>query len=384
MQPRLSRRVPYLVPSPIRDILAVVTEPHMISFAGGLPDEESFPDLGDLRPPVSVLQYGATEGAPALRSLIAERVTADGLHCSPAQVLVLSGSQQGIDLVAKLFVDSGTRVSIEAPTYLAALQAFRFFGAEFAPFSADSVRAETLAGSAVTYVNPTFQNPTGHCYSERERSQLAQACADSGAVLFEDDPYRELAYAPCARVPVCAELAGHSFIYQGSFSKVLAPGLRLGFLVASPDLFPLLVRLKQAADLHSSGLSQWLALAKLSASTREVELRSVVDRYRSKRDHFAELLSKHVQGLADFSLPMGGLFFWLRLKHTLDTRALLAESLAQGVAFMPGEPFYPQPELAAPSLRLNFSHASPERATEGIARLGTLLSTAARGALPVR
>jgi DNA-binding transcriptional MocR family regulator len=354
----------------------------MISFAGGLPEEESFPELCSLRPPTAALQYGPTEGEPALRALIAERVSADGLRCSPSQVLVLSGSQQGIDLVAKLFVDPGTRVSLEAPTYLAALQAFRFFGAHFATFSADSVRAETLAGSAIAYANPTFQNPAGHCYSERERSQLARACADADVVLFEDDPYRELAYAPCPRVPVCAELVGRSFIYQGSFSKVLAPGLRLGFMVASPDLFPLLVRLKQAADLHSSGLSQWVALEKLKASTREAELHGVVERYRSKRDHFAELLGRHFGELADYALPQGGLFFWLRLKHAVDTRALLAESLTQGIAFMPGESFYADAALAVPSMRLNFSHPSQERASQGIARLGALLREAARSAAP--
>ncbi len=377
---RLSRRITNLHASPIREILSVIDRPGLVSFAGGLPANETFPTLSAQAVPRSWLQYGPTEGEPALRERIAAELSSIGVSCTPEQVLVLSGSQQGIDLVAKLFVDPGTLVAVESPTYLAALQVFRFFGARF--LTLDACRPLTSASPsrrgrsgrpALIYTNPTFQNPTGHCYSGAERDALAQACDESGVALFEDDPYRDLAYDDCDRSPICGRLHRTSWIYQGSFSKSLAPGLRLGFLAASMDLLGHLTRLKQAADLHSNRLSQWLVLEQLSASERGDRLSRLVSTYRRKRDFFARALGRHLGSIATWETPRGGLFFWLKLRRQIDTRSLLPEAIRRGVAFMPGEPFFPESPKSCSALRLNFSHADEAQTERGLATLAELL-----------
>lgn len=375
----LSARVRDLHPSPIREILAVVERPGMISFAGGLPAAETFPDL-DLSAPPSALQYGPTEGDPRLRERIADELAALGLDCGPERILVLSGSQQGIDLVGKLFIDPGTPVAVESPTYLAALQVFRFFGAHFAPFTPETL-ARTGFGAtrpAFAYAIPTFQNPTGRCYTTAGRAALAHACDTAGVPLFEDDPYRDLVYDTCERRPVAAHLQGSPWIYQGSFSKSLAPGLRLGFLAASPEFFTCLVRLKQAADLHSNRLSQWLVLQQLSSPGRPTRMARLVDVYRHKRDLFGAALTRHFGGLASWETPAGGLFFWLKLRQPIDTRALLPRAIEAGVAFMPGEAFYPDNPAASGTLRLNFSHAGEADIERGLSILAGLCADAMR------
>ena len=238
-QTRFSSRLNDLHPSPIREILSVANRPGMISFAGGLPCPDTFPVL-DVKVPQAALQYGATEGDLALRQRISEDLLELGLDCDAEQVLVVSGSQQGIDLVAKLFIDRETPVAVESPTYLAALQTFRFFGARFVPFAPGHCADQCLSQQrpAFAYVIPTFQNPTGHCYSVAQREALAVACDQNAVPVFEDDPYRDLVYTPCDRTPICAQLKKALWIYQGSFSKSLAPGLRLGFLAASRALVP--------------------------------------------------------------------------------------------------------------------------------------------------
>jgi len=371
---RLSARVARLHASPIREILAVIDRPGMISFAGGLPAAQSFPHLRLDAMPRDWMQYGPSEGDWSLREQIAGELGAAGLACAPEQVLVLSGSQQGIDLVAKLFIDEGTAVAVETPTYLAALQVFRFFGARFEPL--DPTPGAGWAGTeppCLVYTIPTFQNPTGRCLSAPERAQLAHACDESNVALFEDDPYRELVYDACDRSPVCARLRRAPWIYQGSFSKSLAPGLRLGYLAASAPFVPLLTRLKQAADLHSSRISQWLVLEQLRDPARPQRQARLVASYRAKRDHFAHCLQRYLGDLADWEMPPGGLFFWLRLRRPLDTRQLLVESLARGVAFMPGEPFYPDAPPSCGALRLNFSHADEAQAQRGLQILADLL-----------
>lgn len=372
--PKLSSRLKDLHPSPIREILSVASRPGMISFAGGLPCADTFPILDQAVPPAT-LQYGATEGELPLRQRISEELSELGLDCRPEQVLVISGSQQGIDLVAKLFIDRGTAVAVESPTYLAALQVFRFFGARLIPFAPGRLADRPLfrPRPAFAYIIPTFQNPTGYCYSTAQRDALARACDRYEVPVFEDDPYRDLAYAPCDRTPVCARLKKTLWIYQGSFSKTLAPGLRLGFMAASPTLVPSLVRLKQAADLHSNRVSQWLVLNQLERPDRPARREALVAAYRAKRDRFARQLAEHCSDLADWETPQGGLFFWLRLKSPLDTRKLLEPALARGVAFMPGEPFYPDAEGPGGTLRLNFSHATEAEMRQGVGILAELL-----------
>ena len=371
-----SRRVADLHASPIREILSLIDKPGMVSFAGGLPAPDSFPVLNPASVPPAWLQYGPTEGEPALRERIAGDLNAIGLTCAPEQVLVLSGSQQGIDLVAKLFIDAGTPVALESPTYLAALQVFRFFGARFIPLdpTRPGANGSTPGHACLAYAIPTFQNPTGRCYSSAEREALALHCDQQAVPLFEDDPYRDLVYDDCDRTPVCGRLTRASWIYQGSFSKSLAPGLRLGFMAASTDLVPHLTHLKQAADLHSSRISQHLVLELLRDAGRKDRLVRLVAAYRRKRDYFATALQRHLGKVATWQVPPGGLFFWLTLNRSMDTRPLLPEAIRRGVAFMPGDLFYPEVPQHCGSLRLNFSHANQEQAERGLAILAELLT----------
>jgi len=371
---RLSTRTRDLHASPVRQMLEVAMRPEVISFAGGLPAAETFAGLEAATPPPSeLMQYGPTEGEPALRAQIAAELQALGIDAPPERVLVLSGSQQGIDLAAKLVVDVEAAIAVEQPAYLAALQVFRFFGARFETLD----RAAPGAGWAeaaprLAYVTPTFQNPTGVCWSAEERAALAAACDVHEVILFEDDPYRDLVYAPCERRPAVAGLTRASWIYQGSFSKTVSPGLRLGFLAASEDLFTYLVRLKQAADLHTNRLSQWRVLQYLTAPDRAQRMGKVAAFYREKRDAFDAALQRHLGGLADWEVPPGGLFFWVTLRGGADAQALLARALDRNVLFTPGGHFLADGG-ACSSMRLNFSLAEPEAAERGLAILGELL-----------
>ncbi|CRG50453.1 PLP-dependent aminotransferase family protein [Yersinia wautersii] len=372
---QFSSRVNDLHPSPIREILSVIDRPGMISFAGGLPAVESFPHLSLEGMPQPMLQYGASEGELELRQQIAQNLCERGLSCTEEQVLIISGSQQGIDLVAKLFIDEGTPVAVESPTYLAALQVFRFFGAQFVAYDStqpdiDKLRTEK---PAFAYTIPTFQNPSGHCLDAKQRELLAKTCDDIMLPLFEDDPYHDLVYDPCERKPVCASLQRAPWIYQGSFSKSLSPALRLGYLVASSELIPYLTRLKQAADLHSSRISQWLVLQQLRSPRHTENMHELAAYYRIRRDAFEVSLQRHFGSLATWKKPAGGLFFWLTLNRCIDTRQLLPKALASNIAFMPGESFLPHSSEGCGQLRLNFSHATEEQADVGLKILAGLV-----------
>lgn len=353
----------------------MIDTPGMVSFAGGLPAPETFPAFSLGGVPRGALQYGPTEGDPALRERMACELRSIGLDCTAEQVLILSGSQQGIDLVAKLLVDAGTPVAVESPTYLAALQAFGLFGARFVALDPGDPGRQWREGDppVLAYALPTFQNPTGRCYSTAEREALARACDEHSVILFEDDPYRDLAYDDCDRSPICARLERASWVYQGSFSKTLAPGLRLGFLAASMDLMGHLSRLKQAADLHSNRISQWLVLEQLNDATRPQRIERLVGIYRRKRDAFADALARQLGAIARWQVPPGGLFFWLVLQRDIDTRALLPEAIRRGVAFMPGEPFFAGEPPRYGCLRLNFSHAGDGQVERGLATLAQIL-----------
>jgi DNA-binding transcriptional MocR family regulator len=382
---RLSKRVADLHGSAVRAMLEAAQRPEVISFAGGLPSPDSFADVVIPAPPPDMLQYGPSEGEPTLRRLIAAELQALGLDCPAERVLVLSGSQQGIDLVAKLFVDAGTRVAVERPAYLAALQVFRFFGAAFESIDEREPGAGWTARDhpALAYVTPTFQNPTGRCSSAEQRRALAAACDETGVCLFEDDPYRDLAYDPCERRPIAADVRRAAWVYQGSFSKTLAPGLRLGFLAASEDLFTHLLRLKQAADLHTSRLSQWIVQAYLEDPARPARLARLVDSYRAKRDRFAAMMTQHLGNHATWTVPPGGLFFWADLAPGTDADALLEAALARDVLFTPGRHFLAAPDARLQAMRLNFSHADPAAAERGLAVLAELLRGGA-GLKPVQ
>jgi DNA-binding transcriptional MocR family regulator len=377
-----SQRIDRLTSSLVREILAAAQQPGMISFAGGLPATDAMPEPDWASVPNLARQYGTTEGEPELREAIAEEARALGIDCDASQVLIVSGSQQGIDLATKLFVDPGTPVVVESPTYIAALQAFRLFGANClgVPVSAHGIDPEQLSATIrrdspkLAYLIPTFQNPSGGCYSAEVRAQTARVLDEYALPVLEDEPYRELAYERVDRTPLCAQLERAPWIYQGSFSKSFMPGIRIGFLIASPELYPHLVRLKQATDLHTNRPGQWLAHQWLTDPDRETYLHRLRATYSAKRDAMHSALTTHFADLADWEIPPGGLFFWLKLRSGQDTRPLLPQMLERGVAFMPGGVFFPAEKPPLGYMRLNFSHATPQQMNEGLGRLAEALA----------
>ena len=379
MSHRLSSRLRGLRSSPVREILSIASRGDIISFAGGLPARSTLPELAELPVVRDDFQYGPSEGEPALRRWIADDLASRGLHVDPEHVVVLSGSQQGIDLVAKLVIDSGTRVAVESPTYLAALQVFSLFGADYVPWKIAALDAlSNVPAPAMLHCIPTFQNPSGQVYSDAQRRTLARVCDEIGMILFEDDPYRDLVYETCDRTPVAAFVRRSSWVYQGSFSKTLAPGLRLGYLVSSPDLHAPLLQLKQAADLHSNRLSQRIVLGMLDDPDAERRLSRVREEYRQRRDLFERSLEEHLGEIARWERPAGGLFFWLEIKSDRPIRLLdvLPSALEAGIAFMPGEPFFAEDVRASNRLRLSFGNASPDMFDRGLSILANVIRTA--------
>ncbi|MCW3148266.1 PLP-dependent aminotransferase family protein [Stutzerimonas stutzeri] len=379
-----SERIDRLKSSLIREILAAAQRPEVMSFAGGLPAEPMLPKVDWTEMPASMGQYGMSEGEPALREMIAAQARALGVPCEASQVLIVSGSQQTLDLASKLFIDPGTEVLVEAPTYLAALQAFQLFGAHClaVPQEADGPELAALRQRlerhrpAFAYLIPTFQNPSAVRYSEAKREAVAALLDEFGVTLIEDEPYRELVFDQGSAKPIVSRLQKASWIYTGTVSKTLLPGLRVGYLIATPDLFPYLLRLKQSADLHTNRIGQWQALQWLGSQQYSDHLAELRDFYRLRRDAMQAALLEHFADLATWEVPEGGLFFWLALKQPLDTRTLLKPALAQDVVFMPGEPFFIEPDQHLGYLRLNFSHVAPERLGEGLRRLAGVIRDA--------
>lgn len=376
-----SERVDRLKSSLIREILAAAQRPEVMSFAGGLPAESMLPKVDWAQMPSSMGQYGMSEGEPALREAIAAEARSLGVDCSASQVLIVSGSQQTLDLASKLFIDRGTEVLLEAPTYLAALQVFQLFGADClaVPQESDGPSLSALRQRleqhhpAFAYLIPTFQNPSAVRYSEEKRDAVAALLDEYNVTLIEDEPYRELVFDEGSARPIVSRMRNASWIYTGTVSKTLLPGLRVGYLIATPDLFPYLLRLKQSADLHTNRIGQWQALQWLGSEQYQAHLAELRRFYRLRRDAMQHALVEHFADLADWQLPQGGLFFWLRLKQPLDTRTLLKRALLQDVVFMPGEPFFINPEQNLGYFRLNFSHVAPERLDEGLRRLANVI-----------
>jgi len=384
MEMAFSERITRLKSSLIREILAAAQRPEVMSFAGGLPAEAMLPAVDWAELPASMGQYGMSEGEPALREAIAAQARALGVPCEASQVLIVSGSQQTLDLASKLFIDSGTEVLVEAPTYLAALQSFQLFGAQCLAVAQQADGPDLAAlrsmleqhAPAFAYLIPTFQNPSAVRYSEAKREAVADLLDEYGVTLLEDEPYRELVFDQGSARPIVSRLKRASWIYTGTVSKTLLPGLRVGYLIASADLFPYLLRLKQSADLHTNRIGQWQALQWLGSDHYQAHLGQLREFYRVRRDAMQAALREHFSDLATWELPQGGLFFWLTLKQPLDTRTLLNRALAEDVVFMPGEPFFVEPDANPGYLRLNFSHVAAERMDEGLRRLAQVIRDA--------
>lgn len=379
-----SKRAQQISSSAIREILKITEQPGVISFAGGLPSPAAFP-IPQLREacqrvfannPESAFQYSATEGYAPLRELIARE---HGVHIS--QVLITTGSQQALDLLAKIFINSGDKVLVETPTYLGALQAFRMFEARLVAMPSDDegIHQEALTQEVATdarliYVLPNFQNPTGRQMSLARRQALMQWAEVHDVLVVEDDPYGALSYSG-STLPRLRDMSPSQVMYLGSFSKVLAPGLRLGYVVAPEVLIHKMVQAKQAADLHTSTFDQRVGFEVLQTSLLTEHLPRVRELYRARCEVMLNALAMHMPKGTQWNRPKGGMFVWVRWPIGVDSNELLTAAVSQGVAFVPGMPFYAEhPEKE--TLRLAFATVTEDNIVEGIRRLGSLVTQA--------
>jgi 2-aminoadipate transaminase len=388
----LAGRAERLEPSTIREILEVTERPGIISLAGGLPAAETFP-VAALREatervlrdtPREALQYAASEGYAPLREWVAAEVAAMGLDAGPDQVLITTGSQQGLDLVGKLLIDPGSRVAVESPTYLGALQAFAPYEPAFVAIDGDDEgplpeALAAAAGARFLYLLPNYQNPTGRCLGAARRRAIVARAAELGLPVVEDNPYGELWYDAPPPPPVSAAM-GAQAIYLGSFSKVLAPGLRLGYVVAPRALYPKLLQAKQAADLHTPGFNQRVVHEVIRGGFLRAHGPTIRARYQAQRDAMQAALTQHLGGLARWRTPQGGMFFWLELPRGIDAAALLPAAVEAGVAFVPGATFFPAAAAGghAHTLRLSFVTVAPAGIEQGVAALARVIRGAPR------
>ena len=385
----LARRARRMNPSIIREILKVTERPGIVSLAGGLPSADTFPvqavrDATErvlCDAPREALQYAASEGFAPLREWVAAHLAQQhGMQVHADQVLITNGSQQGLDLAAKVLIDAGSRVLVETPTYLGALQAFAPYEPQVEALASDpegplpEALAAAAPGARFAYLLPNFQNPTGRVYTEARRVALVAAARRANLPLLEDNPYGDLWYDAPPPPPLAARWP-EGVIYLGSFSKVLSPGLRLGYVVAPPALYPKLLQAKQAADLHTSIFNQRMVYEVIRNGLLETHVPTLRARYKLQRDAMEVALEKHLTGLAQWQKPAGGMFFWLDLPAGLDAMALLPEAVDAGMAFVPGEPFYATAP-ARNTLRLSFVSVAADRIEAGVAALARVLRKA--------
>jgi 2-aminoadipate transaminase len=385
---RIARRAQRMNPSVIREILKLTERPGVVSLAGGLPSAGTFPveavreaSARVLRDaPREALQYAASEGYGPLREWVAGELTAAGLRCDAAQVLVTAGSQQGLDLVGKVLVDAGSRLAVESPTYLGALQAFAPFEPEVASLACDDDgplpdAVDAAAGSRFAYLLPSFQNPSGRCIGAARRAAIAAAAERAGLPIVEDNPYGDLWYDAPPPPPLAVHWSAGT-VHLGSFSKVLAPGLRLGYVVAPKAIAPKLLQAKQAADLHTSGFTQRVVHEVIRDGFLRTHVPTIRARYRAQRDAMHAALVRHLGGGWRWTPPSGGMFFWLEGPPGVDATALLPRAVARGVAYVPGAAFFAEAPRAN-TLRLSFVTVPPEEIERGIALLAQTLQETA-------
>lgn len=386
IQWQFSERAAQLQSSFIREILKITQRPEIISFAGGLPSPATFPvermkaayekvlsETGKV-----ALQYGPTDGYAPLREWIANSLSTEGSTILPEQILMTSGSQQALDLLGKVLIDEGSRVLVETPSYLGALQAFSVYRPEFKSVDTDehglvpSSLEGVAQGARLLYSLPNFQNPTGRTLSLERRRELVETCARLGVPLIEDDPYGALSYKG-EPMPKMVAMNPDGVIYMGSFSKVLTPGIRLGYVCAPLPLVRRLELAKQAADLHTAQITQMVVHEVVKDGFLEQHIPTIRHLYSDQCQVMLDAMKEHFPAGVSWTQPEGGMFIWVTLPQQIDAMKLLEQSLAARVAFVPGAPFYAN-DPATNTLRLSFVTVPPERIREGIAVLGKLIA----------
>ena len=384
---QMARRAARLNPSTIREILKLTERPGIISLAGGLPSADTFPVQAMREATERVLrdqarealQYAASEGYGPLRDWVAGELATLGLKVDAAQVLITTGSQQGLDLVGKVLIDPGSTVAVESPTYLGALQAFAPFEPEFHAVEGDDEGPDPAAlaaarGARFMYLLPNFQNPSGRCLSAARRESLATAAEAIALPIVEDNPYGDLWFDAPPPPPLSARL-GEAAVYLGSFSKVLAPGLRLGYVVPPKLLFPKMLQAKQAADLHTPGFNQRIVHEVIKNGFLREHVPTIRARYKAQRDAMRAALEAFLPAGCRFNAPVGGMFFWVELPMGLDATALLPKAVQAGVAYVPGAPFFVA-GAHAHTLRLSFVTVSPALIEQGVRALAGVIREA--------
>ncbi len=404
---RFAQRTQRIGSSAIRELLKLTEKPDIISFAGGLPAPEVFPveefraacervlrDYG-----AQALQYSTTEGYLPLREQIARHTARYGINVNPENILITSGSQQALDLLGKVFINRGDRILVESPTYLGAIQAWNAYGAEYVtvPMDKHGMNIDYLedalrSGPKFIYVLPNFQNPTGVTLSLERRQKLVELADRYGVPIIEDDPYGQLRYEgehlPSV-VVLDDQFRGNNggyyhgnVIYLSTFSKILSPGIRLGWVIAPPEVIRKLVQAKQGTDLHTATFNQMVAHEVSRGGFLDQHIKLIRRVYKERRDVMLAAMDRHFPAEVDWTQPSGGLFLWGILPEYLDAADVLKDAVAKKVAFVPGAPFHPNGG-GHNTMRINFSNATPEKIEEGIARLGQVLTEKIRENLAV-
>lgn len=385
MKTQFANRMDHVKKSFIREILKVTENPEVISFAGGLPNPESFPveEIGIATQKVlsedgkKVLQYSTTEGYLPLRRMISDRYNQRfGLKIDTDEILITNGSQQALDLISKVFLDKGDDVLIERPGYLGAIQALSVYEPNFHTvlLDDDGVNLDSLEKVLKNhtpkffYTVPNFQNPSGRTYSIENRKAVAEILKRYDTLLVEDDPYGELRFMGNDMPPMKTFL-GDKAILLGSFSKVVAPGMRLGWICANPEIMEKLIIVKQAADLQTNSFSQRVVCQYLEDNDLDLHIRKIKKMYQSQRDCMVEMIRRYFPPQISYTQPQGGMFLWVTLPKGMSSLKLFELASKVNVAFVPGDPFYVD-ENNTNTLRLNYTNSNEVEIKEGIKRLG--------------
>ena len=391
----LAERTKSMQSSAIRELLKVTQNPEVISFAGGLPAPELFPireieeacvyvtrEMGKV-----ALQYSATEGVYPLKEFLAESMHKYGVPAKPENILLTNGSQQALDLIGRIFLDPGRYILTGRPTYLGAIQAWQAYQANFHTMRVDQhgmvvdeiehAYEKTLQDSgkapAFIYVLPNFHNPAGTTMPLERRIKLAEIATRLDLAVIEDDPYGQLRFEGKDITPIC-NLIPERTIYLGTFSKTMAPGLRLGWIVASDALMTKLIQAKQGCDLHTGTFVQYVANDICQRGILKPHIKKIRKFYKVRRDTMVDALTEFWPEGCNWTYPEGGLFLWAQVPESIDTDQFLRDrALAEKVAYVPGIHFYPNADGGHNAMRLNFSYASPEVIVEGIRRLGSAI-----------